>query len=179
MTFTACSEKPFYVHCSYHFWQTEYYKLLFTTTAIPKRTPLVDVRPGPLAMSSGLGAIAATIQGEEHQPCVDWQKGCNEFLAPSLSDPLPLWPPPGDMWIVTGPFETPLPPDRFIELGFANKLENRGRASFFFSPLFLLSPPFFSPHSYIHQVPQQGKQPAPRFLYPSFLLLPLYLRYHK
>ena len=68
VTFTACSDEPFFVHCSYHFWKTEYYTLMYSTTAVPKRTPLIDVRSGPLAMSRGLGAVAATLQGFSFPP---------------------------------------------------------------------------------------------------------------
>ena len=67
-----------------------------------------------------------------HQPCVNWQKDCNEFLTPSLTDPQPLWPPPGDMWIVQGHFDFPLPPDWMVELNLAQKVENQGFFFFFF-----------------------------------------------
>ena len=101
-------------------------------------------------MSSGIGAVASSLQGlfplfflmfsfqfidhmflsfpigELNRPCVDWQKDCNEFLTPSITDPQPHWPPSGDMWIVTGHFDFPLPSDKLVELRLAAKMENRG-----------------------------------------------------
>ena len=196
VTFTTCSDEPIYVHCSYRFWKAEYYTLLFSTTAVPKRTALSDIRPGPLAMSSGLGAVASTLQGsycflffsfiiiiiiiflsfffssslhlfkgETNEPCVDWQKNCNQFVTTSISDPQPFWPPSGDTWIVSGHFDSPYPPDRLVELGLASMMENRGFFFFFFFFFnlfwlffFKLTSFFFS---HFHQIFEQSQQQSP------------------
>ena len=114
---------------------------------------MTEIRPGTISMNTGLGALAATVQGlnfdpffslslsfsldllshplptktgDYQFPCANWDNNCNEFMTLPTSDPLVLWPPPGDVPIIDGPFDVPLPPDAYQEKGLAQIVPNRG-----------------------------------------------------
>ena len=64
LVITACSDEPYYIHCGLQVWRGgRIFKLIYSTTSTPKRIPLTEMRAGNLAMNTGLGAMAGTIQG--------------------------------------------------------------------------------------------------------------------
>ncbi len=67
MFFTVCSEEIVYAHCLITSTYTHPGKFLWSTTAAPIRTPLLDVRPGTLSMRMGRGSAAGAPYGEFYE----------------------------------------------------------------------------------------------------------------
>jgi hypothetical protein len=136
MFFTLCSEEVSYVHCyAAAPFAIHPGKFLWSTTAAPIRTPLLDVRPGTLSMRKGRGSAAGVAIGALNidnflfflmnnfnkgfslgnigSPCINFGFECYGWVSQPTSDPLVFWPPVGDDFI-DGPFDVPLPPDAYV-----------------------------------------------------------------